>query len=65
MRLERWEAGKTYERTGLDERYTSLLGVLIPEYTLPIEPGRNLSIIIEAAVLNQKMKKLTNQTMTM
>ncbi|MCX7045442.1 MAG: HPr(Ser) kinase/phosphatase [Candidatus Sumerlaeota bacterium] len=58
VRLEHWDREKNYERTGLDERFTSMLGVLVPEYILPIEPGRNLSIIIEAAVLNQKMKNM-------
>jgi HPr kinase/phosphorylase len=56
IHLEKWEAGKAYERVGIEDRFIRILDVLVPTYTIPIEPGRNLSILIETAALNQKMK---------
>ncbi|MFH0795071.1 MAG: HPr(Ser) kinase/phosphatase [bacterium] len=56
VRLEKWDDAKEYERLGLDERTTALMDVVIPEYVIPVEPGRNLSILIEVAALNQRLK---------
>lgn len=56
IHLEKWVEGKTYERVGLEDSYTRILEVMLPTYTLPIEPGRNVSILIETAALAQKMR---------
>ena len=45
-----------FDRVGMEDRFTRILGILIPEYILPVKPGRNLSIIVETVVLNQMMK---------
>jgi HPr kinase/phosphorylase len=48
--LERWEAGKEYDRLGLEtpERF-EILGVAIPQVTIPVAPGRNIATLIEVA----------------
>lgn len=46
------------DRTGLNRETDELLGVQIPKVTLPVAAGRDLSLIIEAAALNQKLKLL-------
>ena len=56
IQLEKWKTDKTYERVGIENQYTRILGVPVPEYVIPIEPGRNLSIIVETVTLTQKMK---------
>ncbi len=56
FQLEEWDSGKNYDRLGTSEETTTLLGVNIPLITLPVKPGRNIPIIIEAAVLNQRLK---------
>lgn len=33
-----------------------ILGVIVPEVTVPIGPGRNISVLIESAVRNHKSK---------
>lgn len=33
-----------------------ILGIAVPEVTIPVAPGRNLSVLIEAAVRNQVLK---------
>ena len=58
VELEPWDSEKAYERLGLDETYTEILGIDIPSHVVPVHPGRNLSVIIEAAAMNNHQKKL-------
>ncbi len=58
IQLEPWEEGKTYERLGIDSEYTDILGIEVPISVVPVQPGRNLSIIIEAAAMNNRQKKM-------
>jgi HPr kinase/phosphorylase len=54
--LERWEAGKEYDRLGLrDEKY-SILGLDVPLIRMPVAPGRNLTLLVEVAARNQLLK---------
>ena len=54
--LEPWNAQTHYDRTGLDARKTTILGVEIPQIRIPVSPGRNLAVIIEVAALNQRLR---------
>jgi len=56
IELERWEENKHYERLGLDTQYSEIIEVSIPKVTIPVSPGRNLSIIIETAARNFREK---------
>ncbi len=58
VQLIQWEQNKVYERLGLADNYTTILGVKVPIYVVPVKPGRNLSIIIEAAAMNNRQKKM-------
>ena len=53
-----WEAGKHYDRMGLEEHYVDLLGVKVPSVTIPVSPGRNLAVILEVAAMNNRQKRL-------
>ena len=53
-----WNKNQAYDRLGLDEQYTEILGVKIPKYTIPITPGRNLAVILEVAAMNNRQKKM-------
>ena len=35
-----------------------ILGVKIPVLEIPVRPGRNLPIIIEAAAMNERLKRM-------
>ena len=48
IQLENWDSTKTYDRMGTANEYGDILGVQIPLITIPVKPGRNLAIIIEA-----------------
>ncbi len=56
FQLEEWDNTKNYDRLGTSDETTEVLGVNIPLITLPVKPGRNIAIIIEVAVLNQRLK---------
>ncbi len=57
IKLETWQKGREYDRLGLEEEYTELLGSKISCHHIPIRPGRNLAIICEAAAINHRQKK--------
>jgi HPr kinase/phosphorylase len=58
VNLEHWKEGSTYDRLGLEEQYTELLDVKVPTVSIPVMSGRNLSIIIEVAAMNNRQKKM-------
>ena len=56
VQLERWDAGREYDRLGLEENAWELLGVKIPLVHMPVAPGRNLAILVEVAARNQLLR---------
>jgi HPr kinase/phosphorylase len=56
VRLERWEEGKEYDRLGIDERKTTILGVEIPYVVIPVSPGKNITVISEVISMNHMLK---------
>ena len=56
LQLEPWDDDKVYDRLGLDETYVEILGIKVPASVVPVKPGRNLSIIVEAAAMNNRQK---------
>lgn len=56
IRLERWDPKKDYERLGIKQQFTNLFDCRVPEYILPVEPGRNISILVEVAALMQRLR---------
>lgn len=57
VHLEIWSPEKEYDRLGLDEIRTDILGVQIPKLVIPIRPGRNLAIVLEVAARNFRLKQ--------
>lgn len=62
INLEPWEQGKMYDRLGLEDQFTDILGISVPSIVIPVHPGRNLAIIIEIAAMNTRQKKLGYNT---
>lgn len=58
INLEPWDPKKMYDRTGMDSEQIEILEIKIPQYTIPIKPGRNLAIILEVAAMNHRQKKM-------
>lgn len=58
INLELWDPTKVYDRMGIDNEYTEILGIRVPVMTVPVKPGRNVAIIIEVAAMNNRQKKM-------
>lgn len=58
IQLEFWDEKKNYDRLGLVDEYTDILGINVPCLTIPVRPGRNLAIIAEVAAMNNRQKKM-------
>ena len=58
INLELWEPEKMYERLGLDEEKIKIMDTDLTKLTVPVRPGRNLSVIIEVAAMDYRMKRL-------
>ena len=58
IQLEIWDQSKVYDRMGLDNEYTEILGNKVPCMTIPVKPGRNLAVIIEVAAMNNRQKRM-------
>lgn len=58
VNLATWDSAKVYDRLGTDDVMVELLGVKVPSLEIPVKPGRNLPIIIEAAAMNERNKAM-------
>lgn len=58
IKLEEWSKDKEYDRLGLEENYTEFLGNKVVCHSIPIRPGRNLAVIVEAAAVNCRQRKM-------
>ena len=56
VQLEKWDDSVDYERLGIDDRHHTFFDVQVPMYVLPVQPGRNISIMVEMAALSQRLK---------
>ena len=62
INLEEWDNNKMYDRLGLDEYTTNILGIEVPSITIPVSSGRNLSVVIEVAAMNNRQKRMGYNT---
>lgn len=53
-----WNTHDVYDRLGLEQQYTQILGVDVPLNTIPITPGRNLAMILEVAAMNNRQRRM-------
>jgi HPr kinase/phosphorylase len=58
INLEEWDKDANYDRFGMDDKYTEILGNKITSHSIPIRPGRNIAIIVESAAVNHRQKKM-------
>lgn len=58
IKMEPWDATKAYDRMGIENEFTEILGIRVPVITIPVKPGRNLAVIIEVAAMNNRQKEM-------
>jgi len=56
VNLEIWDSDRDYTRTGLEERSRDVLGVQVPVVTVPLNPGKNITVISEVVAMNHLLK---------
>jgi HPr kinase/phosphorylase len=56
VELERWDHGSTVDRTGLDTETKTILDVEIPRVRVPLNPGKNITVIAEVIAMNHLLK---------
>lgn len=56
VNLSYWSETKNYERLGIEEKLTQILGVGIPLINVPISPGKNITVISEVIAMNHMLK---------
>jgi len=58
VKLENWDEQTAYTRTGLDQEEMEILGVKVPKVTIPLNPGKNITVISEVVAMNHLLKYL-------
>jgi len=58
VRLEIWHDDHFYDRVGLEEKFTTILGVKLPYSVLPVKPGRDVVLLLETITLNHRLKEM-------
>lgn len=56
VELQDWDVAQEVDRTGLDGRTTSILGVDLPLVVVPLNPGKNLTVICEVVAMNHLLR---------
>jgi HPr kinase/phosphorylase len=56
VQLETWDQSAPIERTGLEYETTTILDVSIPKVRVPLNPGKNITVIAEVIAMNHLLK---------
>jgi len=56
VQLEDWDAAREYDRTGIEGQETKVLEVALPLVTVPLNPGKNLTVICEVVAMNHLLR---------
>jgi HPr kinase/phosphorylase len=56
VQLEDWNEGAKYDRTGLDTQEIEVLGVKLPKVVVPLNAGKNITVLSEVVAMNHLLK---------
>ena len=56
VHLEEWDQDMIVERTGLDGETHDILGVGLPKIRVPLNPGKNITVIAEVIAMNHLLR---------
>ena len=56
VNLEDWRSDAPVERTGLDTETATILDVDLPKITVPLNPGKNITVIAEVIAMHHLLK---------
>ena len=58
VELQAWDNDKYYDRLGLETQKNKYFNTEITKITIPVLPGRTVSLLVESAAMNEKLKLL-------
>ncbi len=56
VELQDWDVAQDADRTGLDGKTTTVLGVELPIVVIALNPGKNLTVICEVVAMNHLLR---------
>ncbi|MBR4496136.1 MAG: HPr(Ser) kinase/phosphatase [Acholeplasmatales bacterium] len=56
VELENWDEEKYYDRLGLEDKKIKYFNTEITKITIPVLAGRSVSLLVESAAMNEKLK---------
>jgi HPr kinase/phosphorylase len=56
VQLEDWDSSTPYDRTGLDQEHAEILDVSLPKVRVPLNPGKNITVIAEVVAMRHLLK---------
>jgi HPr kinase/phosphorylase len=56
VQLEHWSDEVSYDRTGLDRMETEILGVRLPRVLIPLNPGKNITVLSEVVAMRHLLE---------
>ena len=56
VQLEAWETAQDADRTGLAAQTTEILGVALPKVVVPLNPGKNITVVSEVVAMNHLLR---------
>jgi HPr kinase/phosphorylase len=56
VQLVDWDEGAQYDRTGLETEEIEMLGVKLPKVMIPLNAGKNITVISEVVAMNHLLK---------
>jgi HPr kinase/phosphorylase len=56
VQLEDWETTRESDRTGLSRQETLILEVPVPKVVVPLNPGKNITVISEVVAMNHLLR---------
>lgn len=62
MHFEHWKDDGDYDRLGINDEREDILGVKVKKLRIPVRPGRNIAVIIEAAAANYRHSLMSDVT---
>ncbi len=56
VQLEHWRESASYDRTGLERDTTDILDTTIPRVVIPLNPGKNITVISEVVAMDHLLR---------
>jgi HPr kinase/phosphorylase len=56
VQLEEWNDRHSYDRTGLETDEIEILDITVPRVTIPLNPGKNITVVAEVVAMNHLLK---------